>query len=48
VGTDTGLQAKIIQEIASFQKTMEELRMLKMVSRDLQKFKRMTKLKKYD
>ena len=39
---------KIIQEIRSFQKIMDELRLLKLVSRDLEKFKKMVQLKKFD
>ena len=44
----TGLQTKIVQEMLSFQKAMDELRLLESVSRDLQKFKKMVQLKKYD
>jgi hypothetical protein len=45
---ETGLKVKILREMADFQKTMDELRMLKLVSRDLNKFKKMIKLKKFD
>jgi aspartate/glutamate racemase len=48
MSTQTALQTKIVQEIANFQKTMVELHLLKKVSRDLQKFKMMTQLKKFD
>jgi hypothetical protein len=44
----TGLQANIIREMLNFQKSMEELRMMKMVTRDLAKFKKMAHLKKFD
>ena len=39
---------KIREEFASFQKTMEELYLLKRVSRDLRSYRRMIRLKRYD
>jgi len=36
------------EEITKFEKTMEELRLLKCVSKDLKNYRRMIKLKKYD
>jgi hypothetical protein len=42
------LQVKAYEEIAKFQKTMEELNLLKTVSQDLRNYKKMIRLKKYD
>jgi hypothetical protein len=39
---------KINEEFVNFQKTMEELCMLKRVASDLKSYRRMIKLKKYD
>jgi hypothetical protein len=39
---------KINEEFINFQKTMEELCMLKQVASDLKSYRRMIKLKKYD
>jgi len=39
---------KIRKEFAKFERTMEELHLLKQVSQDLKSFKEMIKLKKYD
>jgi hypothetical protein len=39
---------KIHEEITKFEKTMEELRLLKNVSQDLKNYRKMIKLKKYD
>jgi hypothetical protein len=39
---------KIIQEIANFQKTMDELQTLKKISRDLRSYKKMIKIRKFD
>jgi len=44
----SGLQTKIVQEMLNFQKTMDELRFLNMVSKDLQRFKKMAQLRKHD
>ena len=45
---DKTLHHKLHEEIAKFEKTMEELHMLKNVSKDLKQHKKMLKLKKYD
>ena len=45
--TTTTVQ-KINEEFVNFQKTMEELSMLKRVASDLKSYRRMIKLKKYD
>jgi len=45
---ETGLQKKMIRELLDFQKSMEELRLLRMVSQDLRKIKKMMPLKKFD
>jgi hypothetical protein len=42
------LQSKMHEEIAKFQKTMEEFHLLKAVSQDLKKYRTMTALKKFD
>jgi hypothetical protein len=39
---------KVREEFAKFERTMEELRLLKRVAQDLRNFKEMIKLKKYD
>jgi len=39
---------KFNEEKAKFEKTMEELRLLKDVAQDLKHYKRMIKIKKYD
>jgi hypothetical protein len=39
---------KIHEEMTKFEKTMEELRLLKHVSQDLKNYRKMIKLKKYD
>jgi len=39
---------KIWEEFAKFEKTMEELHMLKIVAEDLKNFRKMIKLKRYD
>jgi hypothetical protein len=36
------------EEITKFKKTMDELRLLKRVSKDLKNYRKMIKLKKYD
>jgi hypothetical protein len=42
------LRGKIVAEMSNFQRTLDELRLLKKASRDLQKFKKMVPLKKFD
>jgi hypothetical protein len=39
---------KIFEEFAKFEKTMEELYFFKLVAKDLQSFRRMIKVKRYD
>jgi hypothetical protein len=39
---------KIREEFAKFEKTMEELRLLRSVAEDLKSFRKMLRLKKYD
>ncbi|HII86049.1 TPA: hypothetical protein HA273_05715 [Candidatus Bathyarchaeota archaeon] len=39
---------RVHEEIAKFEKTMEELRMLKCVSEDLRSYRKMIRIKKYD
>jgi pilus assembly protein TadC len=39
---------RVHEEIEKFEKTMEELRILKSVSEDLKSYRRMIKIKKYD
>jgi hypothetical protein len=40
--------SKVLEEVAKFQKTMEELRLLKNVSNDLKNYRRMIRIKRYD
>jgi len=42
------LHHKAHEEMTKFKKTMEELRLLKCVSKDLKNYREMIKLKKYD
>jgi hypothetical protein len=42
------LHRKIHEELTKFEKTMEELHLLKRVSKDLKNYRKMIKLKKYD
>ncbi|HLE75780.1 MAG TPA: hypothetical protein VI864_07045 [Candidatus Bathyarchaeia archaeon] len=42
------LHRKVREEMARFEKTMEELRLLKSVSQDLKNYRRMIRLKRYD
>ena len=46
--TQIDIHAKVVAEMANFQKTMDELRLLKNVSKDLRNFKRMIKVRKFD
>ncbi|MEM3627623.1 MAG: hypothetical protein QXZ25_06320 [Candidatus Bathyarchaeia archaeon] len=39
---------KIREEFAQFERTMEELHLLKRVAQDLRNFREMIKIKKYD
>jgi hypothetical protein len=48
VSTETALSAKIAKEIANFQKTADELRLLNMVSKDLRSYKKLLRVKKFD
>lgn len=42
------LHREVHEELAKFEKTVEELRLLKCVSKDLKNYRKMIKLKKYD
>jgi hypothetical protein len=42
------LHREVHEEMTKFEKTMEELRLLKRVSKDLKSYRKMIKLKKYD
>jgi len=42
------LHRKVHEEMAKFEKTMEELHLLKCVSQDLKNYRRMIRLKRYD
>ncbi len=48
MGKQAGLQTLMSREIADFEKSMEELRLLRMITQDLRKAKRMIKIKKFD
>lgn len=39
---------RVYEQMKKFEKTMEELRFLKLVSKDLKEYRKMVKLKKYD
>ena len=42
------LHHQVNQQMTKFKKTMEELHLLKRISKDLKKYRKMIKLKKYD
>ena len=42
------LHHEVQKEMTRFEKTMEELRLLKCLSKDLKNYRKMMKLKKYD
>ena len=42
------LHHEVNEEMAKFEKTMEELHLLENVSKDLKNYRKMIKLKKYD
>jgi len=48
VTAQTALSEKIAREIANFQKSADELRLLNNVSKDLRKYKKLLKHKKFD
>jgi hypothetical protein len=45
---EKNLRTQIYEEIAKFEKTREELHLLKNLSQDLKNYRKMIKLKKYD
>jgi len=45
---DNRILQRLHEEFATFQKTMEELHLLRLVASDLKSYRRMIKLKKYD
>jgi hypothetical protein len=45
---DNAILQKLREENANFQKTVEELYLLKLVAADLRNYRKMIKLKKYD
>jgi hypothetical protein len=42
------LHRKVQEELKKFEKTMEEIHLLKSVSQDLKNYRKMIRLKKYD
>ena len=42
------LHQQVNQQMTEFKKTMQEIHLLKRVSKDLKNYRRMIKLKKYD
>ncbi|MCJ7560029.1 hypothetical protein MUO79_05350 [Candidatus Bathyarchaeota archaeon] len=48
MGKEKMLHRKVREEMARFEKTMEELHLLKCVSQDLKNYRKMIRLKKYD
>ncbi len=45
---DTTLRRKVHEEIAKFEKTMDELLLIRNVSKDLRSFRKMIRIKRYD
>ena len=45
---EKALHHEVHDEITKFEKTMEELHLLKCVSKDLKNYRKMIRLKKYD
>jgi len=45
---DPTLHRKVHEEIAKFEKTMDELHLIKNVSKDLKNYRRMIRIKQYD
>jgi len=45
---DTMQRHKMLEEVAKFQKNMEELRLLRTVSNDLKNYRRMIRIKRND
>jgi hypothetical protein len=45
---EKALHREVNEEMTKFEKTMEEIHLLKCVSKDLKNYKKMIKLKKYD
>jgi hypothetical protein len=45
---ETALRRKLIEEVSKFEKTMEELHLLKRLSDDLKSFRRMIRIKQND
>jgi hypothetical protein len=48
MGKSENFQQKVRDEFAKFERTMEELHLLKQVAQDLKSFREMIQLKKYD
>ncbi|MCK5628873.1 hypothetical protein KAI12_05340 [Candidatus Bathyarchaeota archaeon] len=48
MANENAISAKIREEISKFEKTMEELYLLRNVADNLRTYRRMIKLKKYD
>jgi hypothetical protein len=48
MGKSMIVHRKVHEEMARFEKTMEELHLLKSVSQDLKNYRKMIRLKKYD
>ena len=48
MGKEKTLHREVHEEMTKFEKTMEELHLLKRVSKDLKNYRKMIKLKKYD
>jgi hypothetical protein len=48
MSTQAALQTRINQEMANFQKTMDELRLMQKVSKDLRSYKKLIPFKKFD
>jgi len=45
---DPTVHLKVREEIAKFEKTMDELHLIKNVSKDLRNYRRMIRIKQYD
>jgi len=45
---ETTQRRKMLEEVAKFQKTMEDMRILRNISNDLKSYRRMIRTKRYD
>jgi len=48
MNNENTITTKVFEEIAKFEKRMEEIHLLKLVARDLRSYGKMIRFKKYD